>query len=221
MGYFSEVLMPAGIYIRTQWRGTPLLTPQEKQIHIKESQVKSRLKKGMKPHEILTLQQKETRKKLYNKTYRDKNKKVINQKAKQFKLNHSDIVKSWSDTYYQKHSEEIILRSLQWQKENPDIWKPYQHTHNTSEEHKQKSKDYKQTPKGRTSQHISRAKRRDFGFIPLNEWFDGCEGHHVDKQHVIHIPKELHTSVSHSIIHNKNMEQINKLAYEFKDLTNL
>jgi len=44
----------------------------------------------------------------------------------------------------------------------------------------------------------------------LNEWFEGSEGHHVNTNQIIFIPKELHRSLWHSIIKNINMEDINK-----------
>ena len=54
------------------------------------------------------------------------------------------------------------------------------------------------------------AKRKLFGFIPLNnQSMDTFVGHHVDKTHVIFIPVELHTSVWHSIIRSINMDIIN------------
>lgn len=61
----------------------------------------------------------------------------------------------------------------------------------------------------------SRAKRRILGSIPLNSPFDGSEGHHVDKEHVVFIPKELHRSLSHNVFTGKNMAEINVLAEQF------
>jgi hypothetical protein len=56
------------------------------------------------------------------------------------------------------------------------------------------------------------AKRRTPGFVPLNEPFDGCEGHHIDEERVIYIPKELHRSIWHNAWNGFGMEQINALA---------
>jgi len=56
----------------------------------------------------------------------------------------------------------------------------------------------------------SHAKRKElFGFIPLNKPQDGFEGHHLDFSNVIFIPEELHKSVWHSVIANRNMNEIN------------
>ena len=66
---------------------------------------------------------------------------------------------------------------------------------------------------------VAKARRvkinRNFGFIPLNEWFEGCEAHHIDKEFVIHIPKEMHRSVWHSVTKNINMDKINDLAIDY------
>jgi hypothetical protein len=59
------------------------------------------------------------------------------------------------------------------------------------------------------------ATEKQFGFKPLNKPFDGCEGHHINFEEVIHIPKKLHRSNWHSVITGVNMEKINKLAFEF------
>jgi hypothetical protein len=59
------------------------------------------------------------------------------------------------------------------------------------------------------------AKRRRLGCVPVNEPFPGCEGHHIDTEHVIYIPKELHRSVYHCLRSGQGMDTINTLAYEW------
>lgn len=60
------------------------------------------------------------------------------------------------------------------------------------------------------------AARRWFGFIPLNNCdVDGWVGHHIDYEHVIFIPEELHKSVWHSVLKNINMDIINDKVYEW------
>lgn len=66
-----------------------------------------------------------------------------------------------------------------------------------------------------TSNRKCQAKRRVLGFISLNSSFNGCEGHHINKEFVIYIPKELHRSISHNVFTGKNMDKINVLAYEW------
>lgn len=61
----------------------------------------------------------------------------------------------------------------------------------------------------------TKAKRRALGFVPLNEPFDGCEGHHVDKECVIYLPKVLHCSVRHRQTDGRGMAKINAVAFNF------
>ena len=56
------------------------------------------------------------------------------------------------------------------------------------------------------------SKRRTLGFVPLNASFVGCEAHHIDRDCIVHIPKELHQSIDHNVWTGKNMERINVLA---------
>lgn len=58
-------------------------------------------------------------------------------------------------------------------------------------------------------QRKMKAKRRALGFIPLNKPFLGCDGHHVDKEHVVYVPHVLHKSVPHDIWTGRNMAEIN------------
>lgn len=57
------------------------------------------------------------------------------------------------------------------------------------------------------------AKRKGrLGFEPINELFEGCEGHHIDENHIIFIPKELHRSIWHSLDKPETMDKINTKA---------
>lgn len=80
----------------------------------------------------------------------------------------------------------------------------------TIEEKIQLIKQHKKEQKRR-----SRANRRQLGFIPINKPFEGAEGHHLDNEFVVYIPKELHQSVSHSVLKNINMNEINNKAYRW------
>ena len=63
------------------------------------------------------------------------------------------------------------------------------------------------------SNRRAKAKRRTLGFVHLNKPFPGCEGHHVDKEQVIYMPKELHRSVYHRQSDGRGMAKINAIAY--------
>jgi hypothetical protein len=57
------------------------------------------------------------------------------------------------------------------------------------------------------------SKRRCLGHDCLNEPFEGCEGHHIDKKHILYIPKRLHRSVWHSLSKSETMEKINTKVF--------
>jgi hypothetical protein len=59
------------------------------------------------------------------------------------------------------------------------------------------------------------AKRRLLGFAPLNSWFLGCEGHHINPKDVIYMPWKLHRSIYHNQYTGQGMAEINALAGAF------
>lgn len=92
-----------------------------------------------------------------------------------------------SFSYYQRHKKEVI----------------------------KKSREYRKTENGKISGGKHRAKRRCLNFIPLNKPFEGSSPHHINKNVVIFIPKEIHFSVYHNIWNGYGMEKINNLALNF------
>lgn len=60
------------------------------------------------------------------------------------------------------------------------------------------------------------AKRKEFGFVPLNEpEEDGYIAHHLDREYVFFIPEELHKSVYHSVTKDINMDTINNKVFDW------
>ena len=66
-----------------------------------------------------------------------------------------------------------------------------------------------------SSARESTKRRKLFGFISHNKPQKDFHGHHLDFNHVIFIPKELHMSISHSVINNKNMDIINGITCDW------
>lgn len=58
-------------------------------------------------------------------------------------------------------------------------------------------------------------KRRGLGHLFINKSFEGSEGHHLDNDYILYIPKELHRSIPHNLTSGKNMELINLKAMEW------
>lgn len=105
---------------------------------------------------------------------------------------YKEAQKKRTGKYYIEHREEIIEHVRNWQTENPEKWKI-----NMKKTH---DKRY-----------------RGLGYETINEPFPNSEGHHFNKEHVIYIPAELHQSIRHNIFTGKNMEEINKAAFEWLD----
>lgn len=61
----------------------------------------------------------------------------------------------------------------------------------------------------------SNYKTRGLGYNPLNKRFNESHGHHINKTDVVFIPIEIHRSVAHNVRTGKNMNEINRLAYNF------
>lgn len=99
------------------------------------------------------------------------------------------------------------FKCREWNKNHPEVIR-------------KASQKYRLTRRGKEVALHSRAKRRELGFIPLNKPFAGSVAHHIDKEHVVFIPEEIHISIPHNVRTGRNMEKINNLSLEFlgKDL---
>lgn len=130
--------------------------------------------------------------------YRDKKKKREHDKqyGKQWRLEHLDYFKQW----YQEHLEYMSKYMKQWYLDHPGHDKQWRKIH----PEKMKIID---------ARHCN--KRRNLDFISLNKDFEGAEAHHIDRVYVIYIPKELHRSIYHSVLKNRNMDEINAVAFNY------
>ena len=107
--------------------------------------------------------------------------------------------------YYQENRERILKQHRDHYKEEPDLRREI------DERWRKKHPEI-----SREVQRKNQAKRkRELGYEPINEWFEGADGHHVTKDVVIYIPAALHRSMKHNIFTGEGMEEINKLAFEF------
>jgi len=88
------------------------------------------------------------------------------------------------------------------------------HSEKMREYHKQwKEKNWEKYLESERKTYNKRS--RNFDFIPLNEYFEGAEAHHIDRVYIIYIPKELHKSIYHSVLKDINMDTINALAFNY------
>ena len=140
--------------------------------------------------------------KKYRKKYREAHKNKIAGYNKKYQFSHKETVSNRNKEYYKLHQEQI----------KADNKKYYYEHHELVLECARK---YKQSEKGRSTQHQYIAKRRNLGFIELNDYFDGAEAHHINKTFVLYIPKEIHRSVWHNVWTGQGMEEINEIAIDW------
>jgi hypothetical protein len=139
------------------------------------------------------------------KRLRKKHPERIKEYRRQWRQDHRDKCADYERRYKENHRELINKTRKQWVKNNQEHWRELRRRY------KEKHPDVVRAGK----QRYARNKRRYLGFVPLNEYFEGSEAHHVDKVHVIYIPKEMHRSVYHCIWNGHGMAKINVLVFEW------
>lgn len=171
-------------------------------------------------------------KKAYNARYRKENPEKERASCKKYRESHREERRAASAKWRKAHPERARVGSAKWVKANSEKhkalcarwYKEHKEKVNTNsakrrKEHPDKMRayvaKYRKTDSGKESTRKNRAKRRILGFTPLNEPFPNSRGHHIDRERVIYMPRELHEGVRHSVLRNSNMEQINKIAFSY------
>lgn len=146
--------------------------------------------------EIISECNRSERKKNYNKKYYEEHKeenkryrKINHQQLLEYKRQYRQEHKEESKQYHKANRLQLLNYNKQWKINNPE---------------KMKEMTVRQT-----------SKRRLLGFSQLNKPFKSSEAHHINRNDIIYIPKELHQSISHSVKTGRNMEEMNKLAINF------
>ena len=146
--------------------------------------------------------------------------------------------KEYNKKYYKEHRDKILAYGKQWYEQNKDknrdkkkeYDKQYYKEHRNErsaykKQYREQNKDkFKQQIRAWRENHIEQyreimrkvktKRERSLGFVPLNKPFEGSEAHHICPTFVIYIPKDMHRSIYHNVWTGKNMEEINKLAWE-------
>lgn len=69
------------------------------------------------------------------------------------------------------------------------------------------------SPKWKGGRKAQKFRRRQLGFVCLNEPFEGAVAHHIDRINVIFVPSELHKRIGHSQNNPESMERINTKVF--------
>lgn len=138
---------------------------------------------------------------------------------RKYRLAHPSKVKKWRRKFYLEHQGEEKARGKEWRLANPEKMKAVKKKWNLAHPKKVKARHKKwflaHPEKVREINKKRKAKRKNLGFIPLNDYFVGSEGHHINYNYVIYIPKGLHRSIWHSLTLGIGMDEINKKAFKF------
>ena len=156
------------------------------------------------------------KRKIYDTRYRQKHADEIKEKNRKWRQKHKDYLKQ----YYQAHKDEALAYGKLYRQKNRDkyIASSKQYYEQNKDKEKQLIKAWRENHRERVCElerrHNSK-RQRSLGFIPLNKYFEGSEAHHIDRNYVIYIPRELHQSIYHDLMRGTNMLIINALAVEY------
>ena len=125
----------------------------------------------------------------YSKTYRQKNREKRNQESMEWRANNREHVKEYNKQWHKNNVIKSKESTIQWYKNNPE--------------------------RTREIRARTKSKRRGLGFNILNKYFKDSVAHHINKDDVVYIPKEIHCSIWHRLKTGKNMGEINLLAMEY------
>jgi len=138
----------------------------------------------------------------YNHKYYERHREELKAKSRAYYKQHRKEMNAKCREYYKKYREEAKEWGKEWRKKHP-------------EKTKEINRKYYRSSKGKRVIRYHKSKRRQLGFNPLNKSFEDAEAHHINFNDVIYIPKELHRNIRHNLWNGKNMDVINKIAYQF------
>ena len=152
----------------------------------------------------------------HSKQYYQEHREQILAQAKQYWQKHREERLVYKKAYRQEHKEEIMARHKQYYQEHRNEISVY--NKKWKREHKSYDKKWRKDNPDRfreiDKKHHNK-RDRNLGFIPLNQYFEGLEAHHIDKERIIYIPKEYHRSITHNLETGKNMPLINAIAWDY------
>lgn len=165
----------------------------------------------------------------YSKDYRNSHKEQINETRRNWRKRNPENWKKYSYTkeerqqYYRDHREQIIKSTGDWAKNHREqvnaIMRNYYRTHESDRERRKKHfEDWKQKNPDKFKECMRKhtyKRRRELGYVPLNEPFAGSEAHHIDLELVVNIPKKLHHSIYHNVHTGFGMTEINDKVFEW------
>lgn len=169
------------------------------------------------------------------KKYREDNPEKVAEQQKKWRQAHKGEIAAQGKKYYEKNKERLAPLRKKWAQANTEKVNAYSkkwsgankdqiaaiNKKGRSENPKKFAARYKNWAKanpdkrkltqGEHRTHLSSYKECK----KLNQWFSGCDAHHVKPDVMIHIPPTLHQSIWHSMKTGHGMEEINHLAFDW------
>jgi hypothetical protein len=119
-----------------------------------------------------------------------------------------DIHARQNHAYYIRNQEKIKQQTKDWSGNNKELVAGYKEKWHAANPEKRKQVMSRSNKK-------QKAKRKGMGFKPLNEPFEGAEGHHVDNDQVIFMPSDIHQGMYHNLQTGQGMAEMNALAFQY------
>ncbi len=123
-----------------------------------------------------------------------------------------------SKEWRSKNKERDKTNKHLWKKNNKEKTRIYQKEYLKDYQKRPHIKDqtqrrYKQYLKNNKLKYLEYwAKRNGKGYVPLNDYYDGADGHHIDKEQIIFMPMFIHRSIPHHHKDPESMKVINLWA---------
>lgn len=125
--------------------------------------------------------------------------------------------KQYNKQWYLDNKEKKSIDNKEYHKENRT--KALEDMKQYFSDNKEKRTEYKRQWRKNNidreriiGQKSKNKRKRNLGFFPLNEYFEGAHAHHISQNFVIYMPEEIHRSIWHCLETGHNMNEINKLA---------
>lgn len=116
-----------------------------------------------------------------------------------FKIDKRKHLKAWRD-WYCRHRKELLKEKKLEREANPEHFR---------EMGKQR---YHKNPT--PTKRANARRKRELGFVPLNEPFSDADAHHIDETYVVYMPSSIHRSFYHNLKKpDKNLDILNSVAY--------
>lgn len=120
---------------------------------------------------------------------------------------HKETRKKYNKKYYEEHKKTMNLHSAEYYSKNRLLL--IEHQKKWTQTNPEKVRE--------TSKRKAARRYRNLEFSPLNSYFEGSSGHHIDTKYIIYIPKKLHIAHPHRLKNPETMKRINLKSWDYME----